>query len=431
MKELQLAALSPLRLAAQSMQHVFSSPWVPLAYTRFGRALAAVGELAERGTRRYEKPEFGIASTVIDGVTVAVREERALRTDFCDLLHFAHEGRAGGPRVLLVAPLSGHHATLLRGTVEAMLPDHDVYITDWIDARDIALEKGGFDLDDYIDLVVRFLHHLGPGAHVVAVCQPSVPVLAAVSLMAAADDPCQPLSMTLMGGPIDTRCNPTKVNEVATTRPFEWFERTVIHPVPGGYAGAGRRVYPGFLQLSGFMSLNLDRHYDAHVEFFRRVVAGDGDSAEQHRTFYDEYLSVMDLPAEFYLQTIRMVFQEHALARGTMTSRGRPIEPWRITSTALMTVEGGQDDITGLGQSRAAHQLCSSLPDSMRKHHIQAEVGHYGVFNGRRWRENIYPLLRSFIRGREEAVLAKQALGRDDGGGVGILVRRLWQMLPA
>ncbi len=431
MHEMQHAALTPVRFAAEALQHFYTNPWVPAAYTGFGRTVAASCELLERTTRKYRKPEFGLPTTVIHGETVAVTEEQALCTGFCTLLHFAREGVHGQPRVLLVAPMSGHYATLLRGTVEAMLPDYDLYITDWVDAREVPIERGSFDLDDYVDLMARFLRHLGPNTHVVAVCQPSVPVLAAISLMAADDDPCQPASMVLMGGPIDTRINPTKVNEFATTRPFSWFADHVIHGVPLNCPGRGREVYPGFIQLTGFMAMNADRHVDAHMKLFQHLVRGDGDSAEQHRDFYDEYLSVMDLPAEFYLQTIGQVFQDHLLPQGLMTCRGSPIDPSLIRRTALMTVEGEKDDITGPGQCLAAHNLCTGLPPGMRRHHLQPKVGHYGIFHGRRWRQEILPNVSEFIRHHDATLLAHKTVERHDPFGMGILVRRLRQMLPA
>lgn len=397
--EFQHHALAPMRLLAETMQTVYSHPWMPLSYTRFGRAVAAGAELIERTTRRYPKPPFNLPTTIVDGEAVGVTEEVVLATPFCHLLHFRRAllGRRD-PKVLLVAPMSGHFATLLRGTVEVLLPEHDVYITDWIDPRHVPLSEGEFSLDDYIDLITELLTFLGPDTHIIAVCQPSVPVMAAVSLMAAADHPCQPRSMTLMGGPIDTRANPTKVNEMATKKPLSWFEGAVIHSVPVAYAGRGRRVYPGFLQLQGFMSMNLERHVGEHVKLFQNMVRGDGDSAEEHRAFYDEYLSVMDLPADYYLETVRKVFQEHHLPRGIMESRGRPVDPSRIRHTALMTVEGEKDDITGIGQTRAAHDLCVNLDPAKQRYHLQPKVGHYGVFNGRRWREEVYPHVREFIR---------------------------------
>ncbi|HJN21283.1 MAG TPA: polyhydroxyalkanoate depolymerase, partial [Alphaproteobacteria bacterium] len=353
----------------------------------------------EHTTRRYGKPHFDIASTMVDGREVAVEEDVVQRTEFCELRHFARNGVAPGrhPRLLVVAPMSGHFATLLRGTVRAMAPDHEVYITDWIDAREVPLARGTFDLDDYIDTLIGFLEYLGPGTHVMAVCQPSVPVLAAVSLMAMDDHPCAPASMILMGGPIDTRVNPTKVNTYAESAPLAWFERNVIMRVPWPNRGAMRRVYPGFLQLAGFMSMNLERHMDAHHDIFCHLVQGDGESAQAKQAFYEEYRSVMDLTAEFYLQTVVTVFQEHALPKGEMVSRGRAIEPAAITKTALMTVEGEHDDISGVGQTRAAHSLCTGLMKTLRLHYEQKGVGHYGIFNGGCWRDEIAPRVKAFI----------------------------------
>ncbi len=395
-----LAALMPLRLAAEAFQQLLRHPLHPGAYTPAGRAAAAGLELFERATRRYGKPEFGFASVTVDGKAVAVREETVVEKPFCRLLHFARDlsPRRADPAVLVVAPMSGHYATLLRGTVAALLPEHEVYVTDWADARSVPLARGTFGLADYIDYVIAFLRLLGPETHVLAVCQPSPPVLAAVALLAAAGDPAQPRSMTLMGGPIDTRVNPTVVNRLATSRPVDWFEHKAIHLVPHWYPGANRRVYPGFLQLTGFMSMNLDRHLGEHVKLFRHLVLGDGEGAEAHRRFYDEYLSVMDLAADFYLETVRSVFQDHALPCGTMTHRGIRVEPRAIERTALMTVEGEKDDISGVGQTRAAHALCRAIPAGRRGHRLQPGVGHFGIFNGRRWRQEIYPELRDFIR---------------------------------
>ena len=399
---MHLAAWEPMRAFAKAGEALFSNPWLPFSHTHGGRAAAAVCELVERTTRRYRKPDFGIEHVVIEGEEVAVTEECILDTPFCRLLHFRREfeGKPArkAPKLLLVAPLSGHYATLLKGTVASLLERHDVYLTDWRDAGKVPLAQGRFDLDDYIDLIITFFETLGPNTHVMAVCQPSVPVLAAVSIMATEGHPAMPRSMTLMGGPIDTRTNPTQVNELATGRPISWFENSVIARVPLGAAGAGRRVYPGFLQLSGFMSMNLDRHFGAHVKLFENLVKGDGDGAAEHRRFYDEYMSVMDLPAEYYLQTVKTVFQDHALPEGTMVSRGRKIDPGTIAKTALMTVEGEHDDISGLGQTRAAHVLCSTLPEAMHRHYQQDSVGHYGIFNGRRWREQIMPRVADFIR---------------------------------
>ena len=394
----QFAAAQPFRLIAVAGQELFSNPVMPVSDTRFGRAMAAGFELFERTTRRYAKPAFGIDFTYDGNKTVAVREEIALQADFGNLLHFKRDTDRNDPKVLLVAPMSGHFATLLRGTVATMLPDHDVYITDWTDAREIPAIKGRFDLDDYVDYIVSFLEHLGPDTHVIAVCQPSVPVMAAVSLMAADDHPCQPASMTLMGGPIDTRINPTAVNTYAETRPIEWFRSSVLSVVPMSYPGAGRTVYPGFMQLTGFMTMNMDRHFGAHLRLFEHLVTGDGDSAEGHRRFYDEYLSVMDMTAEFYLQTVETVFQRHDLPRGQMYHRERLVDPGAIRKTALLTIEGELDDISATGQTEAAHRLCANLPARKKKHHLQESVGHYGIFNGRRWREKIYPVVRDFIR---------------------------------
>lgn len=397
--EIQHHAFAPMRMLAQAMQTMYSHPWVPMAYTKFGRSVAATAELVERTTRRYPKPPFNLHTTTVDGETVPVVEQFVFEKPFCKLLHFKRgvEGR-NDPKVLVLAPMSGHFATLLRGTVETLLHEHDVYITDWIDARHVPLAAGEFTLDDYIDYIVEMIEFLGPDTHVMAVCQPSVPMLCAVSLMAETGNPAQPLSMIMMGGPIDTRINPTKVNDVATHKPHSWFERTVIHSVPMNYAGHGRKVYPGFLQLHGFMSMNLERHVGEHVKLFQNMVKGDGDSAQQHREFYDEYLSVMDLPAPYYLETIRKVFQEHHLPRGIFEYRGRMINPGAIRRTALMTIEGEKDDITGIGQTKAAHDLCSGLAPEKHRYHLQPKVGHYGVFNGRRWREEVYPNVREFIR---------------------------------
>ena len=418
--ELQHAALAPVRLFAEAVQTFYSHPWMPASYTSLGRAMAAGAELLERTTRRYPKPAFNLPSTRINGEEVAVREMVVYEKPMCQLLHFQRQTDRVDPRVLVVAPISGHYATLLRGTVETLLPDHDVYITDWIDARDVSLEAGPFSLDDYIDYIRELLHFLGADTHILAVCQPSIPVLAAVSLMAADNDPRQPSSMVLMGGPIDTRISPTKVNKLATDKPLSWFESHVINTVPYVHAGRGRRVYPGFLQLQGFMSLNPERHVGEHINLFQNMVRGDGDSAEKHREFYDEYLAVMDLPAEYYLDTIKKVFIEHQLPEGKFYCRDRHVQPALIQHTALMTIEGEKDDITGIGQTEAAHKLCSGLSPDMRVHHVAPKVGHYGVFNGRRWREEIYPHVRDFIRAHDRlTVLADKGHELDEHAGVG------------
>jgi poly(3-hydroxybutyrate) depolymerase len=392
------ALAQPIRLYSEAVRNFYSHPWNPVSYTHLGRSVAATAELVERGTRHFRKPEFGLPSTSIDGEKVAITEEIVLRKPFGQLRRFKRE-KAGldQPKLLMVAPMSGHYATLLRGTVEALLPYADIYITDWRDARMVPLSDGHFDLDDYIDYVIEFLEHLGPGAHAMAVCQPSVPVFAAVSLMGSAEHPCRPRSLTMMGGPIDTRVNPTVPNNLATTRSLKWFEKTVVQVVPPNYPGFMRRVYPGFLQLTGFMTMNLDRHVGAHLRLFDHLIQGDGDSAEAHRKFYDEYLAVMDMTAEFYLDTVKTVFQDHALPRGIMISRNRKVDPGAIRDTAILTVEGELDDISGIGQTRAAHNLAHNLPEEKHFHYEQPGVGHYGIFNGRRWREEIMPRVRDWI----------------------------------
>ncbi len=399
--EFQKSAMAPLRFAAEANQMLLRHPFNPFSYTPAGRAVAAACEIFESSTRHYHKPSFGLTSTVIDGKPVSVREDIVLRYPFGQLKRFVRSGDEAGafaqPKLLMVAPLSGHFATLLRDTVRALLPDFDIYITDWRDAANVPLREGSFDLDDYIDYLLDFLDHMGPGAHALAVCQPSVPLLAAVSFLAAVGDPATPQSMTLMGGPIDTRINPTTPNELAKSHSLDWFERTVIQRVPAPNPGFMRRVYPGFMQLTGFMTMNLDRHVGAHMRLFHHLLRGDGDSADQHRAFYDEYRAVMDLPAEYYLQTVQKVFQEHQLAVGRFQHRGEPVDPGAVTNCALMTVEGGKDDISGVGQTRAAHDLCCNLADHMREHYEEAAVGHYGVFNGRRWRQNIAPRIKAFI----------------------------------
>ena len=399
--ELNHAALRPLRVAAEMGHMAFSNPLNPFAKTPVGRSLSATFEVIERATRRYGKPPFELPTTVVDGKEVAITEKVVWQKPFCHLLHFERDlpaDRPGDPKVLIVAPMSGHYATLLRGTVEAMLPAHDVYITDWIDARMVPLQAGGFDLDDYIDYVIEMIHHLGAGVNLIAVCQPSVPVLAAVSVMEEDGDPLSPATMTLMGGPLDTRISPTAVNKVAHDKGMSWFERNVIMRVPFPNPGFMREVYPGFLQLGGFMSMNLDRHVSAHKEFYQHLIEGDGDSAEKHRDFYDEYMAVMDLTKEFYLQTIRTVFLEHALPEGTMMHRGRLVKPSAIRNTALFTVEGELDDITGPGQTQAAHTMCTNLDQEKQQDYVQPGVGHYGVFNGSKFRANIQPRIAEFIR---------------------------------
>lgn len=400
-------SVAPLRAAAMLQASMLRSPLNPAAETEAARTAAAASELFEAVTRRYRKPDWRIEHTSVQGVKVEVKPTAVWSTAWADLVHFernaedmarARSTRKTDPAVLLVAPLSGHYATLLRGTVEAFLPEHEVYITDWTDARMAPLICGRFDLNDYIDHLIEMLGFLGPDTHIVAVCQPGPAVLAAVSVMSEAKDPCTPASMTIMGSPIDARRSPTSPNKLAEQRTIDWFEQNMIHTVPAYYPGAFRRVYPGFLQLASFMGMNLSRHVDAHNEFYQHLVKGDGDNAQKHRDFYDEYLSVMDLTEEFYIQTLRDVFQEYKLAKGEFMHHGRLVRPEAITRTALMTVEGENDDISGIGQTQAAHDLCVNIPERLRQDYIQPGVGHYGVFNGKRFRTEIYPRVREFMR---------------------------------
>ncbi|MDE2007541.1 MAG: polyhydroxyalkanoate depolymerase [Rhodospirillales bacterium] len=345
----------------------------------------------------HRRPPFGIDRVAIGDVTAEVTETEVDATPFGALLHFRKEPAPRQPKVLLVAPMSGHFATLLRGTVKTMLPEHDLYITDWRNARDVALHEGRFGMDEFIAHIMRFLRAIGPGAHIVAVCQPAVAVLAAVALLAQEGDPAQPSSMTLMAGPIDTRVNPTKVNQLAAERGIEWFDRNLIGVVPWRYPGAWRHVYPGFMQLAAFMSMNLERHVGAHFDHFRALVGDDIHAAAAHRGFYDEYNAVMDLPAEFYLETVQRVFQEHDLPLGRLQFRGERVRPGAIRRTALLTVEGERDDICAIGQTVAALDLCTGVAPSMKRHHLQTGVGHYGVFSGKRWEREVYPRLREMI----------------------------------
>jgi poly(3-hydroxybutyrate) depolymerase len=391
-------ALIPVRLMAQAFRDFLDQPWPLFRNLPLVRGAAAAMDLLSHAGLSHERPLFGIRSIVIDGAEVGIDEEIVAIHPFCNLLHFRKNVARGEPAILVVAPLSGHFATLLRNTVETLLPDHDVYLTDWVNARNVPLLYGRFDLDDEIELIIRFIHTLGPGIHVMAVCQPSVPVLAAVSLLAAAQDPCEPASMILMGGPIDTRANPTEVNRFAAAHSLEWFERTVITTVPERFPGAWRRVYPGFLQLAGFVSMNLDRHVSAHWSMFSDLVKGNGESAAATRAFYQEYTSVMDLPADFYLQTVKHVFHDHDLPRGRFVVRGARVEPAAIEKAALLTIEGERDDICAVGQTVAAHDLCTGIRPANKSHYLQPKVGHYGVFHGRRWQTETYPKVRAFIR---------------------------------
>lgn len=404
--EFGFAAIAPARMAAGLGARMWRSPFNPLADSWLARTSAAALDVFESVTRRYPKPDWGISETKINGVPVPVSVEEAARKDFCTLLHFRRDpdalkaagGSGNDPKMLIVAPLSGHYATLLRGTIEAMLPGHDVYVTDWTDARLVPVSAGRFDLNDYIDYLMDFLREIGPRAHSMAVCQPGPLLLAAAALLAEDDDPARPATLTLMGSPIDARRSPTTPNLLAQERPFEWFERNMVFTVPAPYPGMLRRVYPGFVQLYSFLSMNSDRHLNAHYEYFTHLVEGDGDSAEKHRGFYDEYLSVLDMTEEFYLQTIREVFQEFSLPEGRFMHRGRRVRPEAIRDIALLTVEGEKDDISGIGQTQAAHGLCSNIPGHLKADYVQSGVGHYGVFNGSRWRDEIQPRIAEFVR---------------------------------
>jgi poly(3-hydroxybutyrate) depolymerase len=359
--------------------------------------LSAAYELIARAGLTHDRPAYGIDSVMVGNREVAVTEAAADVTPFGTLLHFKKNLDQAQPRALLIAPLSGHFATLLRATVRTMLPEHDVYITDWHNARDVATGHGRFGFDDYISHVIRFLEVMGPGAHVIAVCQPCVATLVAASVMAQGDNPAQPRSMTLMAGPIDTRINPTKVNDLAKSKPIGWFENNLIASVPYRYGGGGRRVYPGFVQLAAFMSMNIERHLKAHQELYENLAKGDEAKAAQTKAFYDEYFAVLDLTAEFYLETVRLIFQEHALPLGALTYEDIKVEPNAIQRTMLFTVEGEKDDICAVGQTLAAHDLCSSLRPYRKRHHMQAGVGHYGVFSGRTWQQQIYPMVKNVI----------------------------------
>ncbi len=391
------AGLAPWRGLANLAAAALGTPMPGLSRHAVQRAIAALCVLIARAGLTHRRPAFGIDHAMVGGRHVPVREVTVHRTAFSTLLHFAKEAAPPAPRLLLVAPMSGHFATLLRGTAETLLADHDVYITDWHNARDVALDHGGFGVDDFIAHIIAFLEIIGPGAHIVAVCQPCVAVLAAVAVMAEDNHPATPRSMTLMAGPIDTRINPTDVNRLATSRPIGWFEDHLIDVVPPGNTGAWRRVYPGFTQLAAFMSMNPDRHIKAQLDLFCHIANGDEAKAAVIRKFYDEYFAVMDLPAEFYLETVRMVFQEHALPLGRLEWRGRRVDPSAIRRTALFTVEGERDDICAVGQTLAAQDLCRGLAPYLKRHHVQPGAGHYGVFNGQRWSRAIYPILRNTV----------------------------------
>jgi poly(3-hydroxybutyrate) depolymerase len=389
-------------LAGASAWAGFGSGWLqnpanPMAYSSMGPIVASALEVFAHASAPRGKPEFGLATTRVAGRKVRVHEEIALRKPFGQLKHFVREGVEGGPKLLIVAPMSGHYATLLRGTVERMLPGHDVYITDWRDAKLVPTDAGRFDLDDYIDYLIAFLEHIGPGTHMLAVCQPSVPCYAAAAVMSAERHPCRPRTLTMMGGPIDTRQAPTAVNTLATQRPYAWFQRNVIATVPYLYPGAGRAVYPGFLQLAGFMAMNLGDHLTSHWEMFKHLVEGDGESAEATKGFYEEYRSVCDMTAEFYLQTVDAVFQRHLLPKSELRHRGKRVDPAAIADVGLLAIEGERDDISGIGQTKAALDIATRLPARLKKYHLAEGVGHYGIFNGSKWRERIAPVVEDWI----------------------------------
>ena len=407
--ELNHAAIQPIRWAANISQHLLHHPLNPAAYLGVGKQLSAAFDVFDALTKRYGKPEFGIPETEVNGTPVPIIEETVWRSEWLHLKHFKKDpeifAAAKGakadtyqPSLLIVAPLSGHYATLLRGTVEAMLPEHDVYITDWVDARLVPVFDGRFDLNDFIDSLLTVMREVLPQTHIMAVCQPGPAALSATALLNEANDPAAPLSLTIMGSPIDTRESPTEPNLLAEERPLRWFRDNMISTVPAPYPGAMRQVYPGFIQLTSFVNMNRERHVDAHWTYFENLIKGDGDNAQKHRDFYDEYLAVMDLTAEFYIQTIDEVFQRHLLPKGAFLHRGQIVRPDLITETGLMTVEGEKDDISGIGQTQAAHKLCSQLPSSMKQDYVQPEVGHYGVFNGRRFVRDIVPRVTEFIR---------------------------------
>lgn len=395
--EMQRSFLAGASAIANASAEFLNNPINPLSYFGGGPVLASALEVFAHAAAPRGKPAFGFVETTVDDKRVVVSEEIVLQKPFGQLKRFRREGVEGQPRLLIVAPMSGHYATLLRGTVERLLPSTDVYITDWRDAKMVSLADGDFDLDDYIDYLIEFLEHIGPGAHMLAVCQPSVPCFAAAALMSASKHPARPRTLTMMGGPIDTREAPTAVNTLATQRPHAWFEQNVIATVPFSYPGAGRKVYPGFLQLAGFMSMNLGNHLMSHWGMFKHLVAGDDESAEATKDFYDEYRAVCDMTAEFYLQTVDLVFQTHALPRGEMKHRRATVDTKAITDIAILAIEGERDDISGIGQTKAALKLTPNLPEALKKYHLAPTVGHYGIFNGRRWRDEIAPVVEDWI----------------------------------
>ena len=407
--EMQRLWAAPIQLMAEGAKVALNNPFNPLSHMPAGRIMGSAVDMVGHFTQRYGKPEWNIASTEIDGRKVAITIKTAIDRTYCDLIHFKRAAKRNDPKLLILAPLSGHFATLVRGTVEAMLPDHDVYVSDWRDSSMIPAVDGSFDLDDYIDYLVDFLHFLGPNTHVLAVCQPSVPALAATAIMSGWQDNCVPASLTMIGGPIDTRKSPTQVNKLAKEHSIDWFERHVVVDVPPPYPGALRKVYPGFIQLTNFIAMNFDKHVASYHELFQHLVQGDDDAADRKRAFYEEYRSVMDLPAEFYLQTVKVVFQDHALPKGEMVHRWHPVKTEKTTDTAILCIEGELDDISGIGQTKAAFDITPNLVDEKKMYHLQKGVGHYGVFNGGKWRREIAPKVKAFIRTHDRELNA----GRD------------------
>jgi poly(3-hydroxybutyrate) depolymerase len=420
--ETQRALLSPFAEFASASSKLYSHPLSPFTHTPMAHRVSAGLDLMHRLSKEYEKPEFDIRSVNVGGVEVAVQEQVAITKPFCRLLRFKRfsdnlpmlSRMKDQATVLVISPLSGHHSTLLRETVRALLTEHKVYITDWTDARMVPLEEGPFHLDDYIAYVQEFIRHIGPEVNVISVCQPTVPVLAAISLMATSGE-MMPRTMTMMGGPIDARRSPTAVNNLAMNKSLEWFERNVIYRVPVNYPGSGRSVYPGFLQHTGFVAMNPDRHLSSHYDYFLDLVRGDDDSADAHRSFYDEYNAVLDMPAEYYLDTIKVVFQDFALVNGTWEVDGQLVRPQDITTPALLTIEGELDDISGAGQTHAAHELCTGVPRERQFRYDVEGAGHYGIFSGRRWRENVYPAVRDFIASHQEPAASKRSARKVNG----------------
>jgi len=414
--ETQRAMMAPFSEFASASAKLYSHPLSPFAHSPLSQRVSAGLDLMHRLAKEYEKPQFGITAATVDGVEVAVQEQVAMKKPFCRLLRFkrftdnqkALATMKTQPTVLVVAPLSGHHSTLLRDTVKSLLHDHKVFITDWTDARMVPLEEGPFHLDDYVAYVQEFIRHIGPEVHVISVCQPTVPVLAAVALLASGRE-FTPRTMTMMGGPIDARKSPTAVNNLAMNKSHNWFENNVIYRVPPNYPGAGRRVYPGFLQHTGFVAMNPDRHVSSHYDYFLDLVRGDEDSVDAHRQFYDEYNAVLDMPADYYLDTIKTVFQDFALVHGTWQVHGELVRPQDIRTSALLTIEGELDDISGAGQTRAAHDLCTGIPKDRQFHYDAEGAGHYGIFSGRRWREKVYPHVRDFIASHDTPAEAARA----------------------